>query len=602
MTTVGVGISAEQAASVSLGENTGQLSTDERQRVNRNLGASIDQNLGPSVQAAFGLNLDAAKIVALTGALKATIRSKLSVALGVTKETGAGAGASGEVSLGGVGGAQGEASLGTILGLKAGGGTTAGNDGTPLAGVTLAAGVDPKGIPGLTAGITVLDPESAKIRVSAAQDVRADLDTMIGDSLERSGLSPQKQAAVKSEIEPQLGKALEDSFRSSFGPVPEFPHAGGVRLLGCEIRMPRRGEWTAIVSLDQTELDAAPPTGPFWFEVEKLEFRCSVIPGRSGRSQGGRTTLRVVGGAGGLDHNLEVRNYGPTTVKAIVADILRDSGETLSVEADSAILAQRLDSWHRGGDRRSGRNSLNLLLDKFGATWRVLRDGTIWIGVDAWPEVEPDGTVLDDDWGDGSIMLAPDTPTMVPGIVVRGQRVEEVLHSLTPQGLRTELRSVGVRSSVDRSLDPIRHASEYAKRYRCRVVRQNSNGTVDVLIDDARMKGRGVAKCGIRTGDPGTTITAREGSRCLVGWADGDPSLPFVSDWESGTRFEKITVGTDARPVARAGDTVRCFLSPGTPVSGTVSGNPFVGVLSVLTPIIGIVEGGSNAMDVGNKP
>ncbi len=599
MATVGLGISEQQSASVSLGESTGALTPEERTRVNRQVGTAIDQKLGASMKTAFGLNLDAAKLIALTGASKASLRSTLSTSLGITKETGAGAG--GSVSLGSAGGVQGQASLGTILGLKPSGSTTtAGGQGTPLAGVTLAAGADPKAIPGLTSGITVLDADAVQVRVSASREVQAELDVAISDALNKSGLSPQKQEAVKSELQPKLNKSLDDTFRSSFGPAPEFPHAMGVRLLGCDIRMPRRGEWTAIVSIDQEELDAAPPTGPFWFELEKIEFRCSVIPGRSGRSQGGRTSLRVIGGAGGLAHDLDVRNYGATTVKTVVDDILRDAGETLSAEADATVLAKKLPSWQRV--QGHGRLALDLLLDKVGATWRILRDGTVWIGVDAWPEVEPDGNVLDDDWGDGSILLAPDTPTMVPGVVVRGQRVEEVVHHLDRKGLRTELRSVGVRSAVDRALDPIRHSTEYTKRYRCKVTRQNANGRVDVLVDDERMKGRGVQNCAIRVGTPGTTITAETGARCLVGWDDGDPALPYVSDWESGTRFQKISIGNDPRPVARIGDGGRGFLSPGTPVSGTLSGNPFVGVLSVLTPIMFVIEAGSNAMDVGNAP
>jgi hypothetical protein len=582
MATVGVGISAEQAASVSLGESTGALTADERQRVNRQVGASIDKKLGASMKAAFGLHLDASQLIALTGATKAAVRSKLSTSLGITKETGAGAG--GTVSFGGAAGVGGtQASLGTILGLKAGGTTTAGGSGTPLAGVTLAAGVDPKGIPGLTAGITVLDPEAVQIRVSASRDVQAELDELLTDSLERSGLSPQKQEAVKSEIKPQLNKALEETFRSSFGPAPEFPHAMGVRLLDATVRMPRRGEWTALVTIDQLELDAQPPTGPFWFEIEKIEFRCSVVPGRSGRSQGGRTSLRVVGGAGGLSHDLDVRNYGATTVKTVVDDILRDAGETLSAEADTAVLEKRLDSWQRV--KGQGRDALSLLTTflRIGATWRILRDGTVWIGVDAWPEVEPDGTVQDDDWGDGSILLAPDTPTMVPGVVVRGQRVEEVLHHLDQSGLRTELRSVGVRSAVERSLDPIRHETEYHKRYACKVVRQNGDKTVDVIVDDDRMRGRGVAKCRIRAGLPGCDITAKSGARCMVGWENGDPAFPYVSDWEMDADFVQIKLARGTRPAAGAGSMVRVII-PGTPVMA--SAVPF--------PIFGFVEIGND--------
>lgn len=599
--TTGVGISEQQSRSVSLGENTSELTPEERQRVNRKLAASLDKELLKSIKAEFGLSLDLSRITALHGALKMGVRSKLQTSLGVTKSVGAGTTASAGTSLGGSGGVQGNYSLGKKLGLSEGGGTAAGGEGTPLAGVKLAAGTDPKGIPGLTAGITVLDKEVARVKVSAQRGVQATVENLFADALRGAGISKEKQERMKGEVAPQLGQAVTESFQSSFGPNPEFPHAMGHRILAIEVRMPRRGPWTANVTIDQLELEAEPPTGPFYFVIDGLEFRCTVIPGRSGRSQGGRTTLRVVGGAGGLSHDLEVRNYGggSTTAKTIVGDILRDAGETLSAEADTAILSKRVDAWQRV--EGTGRDALNLLLDKLGATWRVLRDGTIWIGVDEWPEVEPDGTVLDDDWGDGFIVVAPETPTMVPGIVVRGQRVEEVLHTLgeSSRTLRTKLYSVGVESLMSQALEPVRHEAQYAKRYRCKVVSQGADGRVDVLVDDERMKGRGVANCAVRVGLPGSTVNIPPGSRCLVGWDDGDPSLPYVDGWESATKFTLIEVGREGRPVARVGDICKGFFAPGLQISGLGPDGPFTGTITVVTQFTCVVQGGSNALNVG---
>jgi len=605
MATVGLSISKQQSASVSLEPNTGELTVDERQRVNARLGSTIDQKLPDIVKKELSLHLDATKLISLTGALKTSVRAKLQAALQITKEIGVGAGgeagasasgsggatagasagAGGKVSLGAAGGVQGNVSLAAALGTP-GGTTKAGTEGTPLAGVTLKAGIDPKGIPGLTAGVTIFDPSTAKIQVSASRDIRVQLDGLVADALAGSGLSVQKQASIKAEISPKIGEALEQSFRSSFGPSPGFPNAAGERVLDARVVMPRSGEWTAIVSIDQLSEDAEPPTGPFWFEVEGIEFRGSALPARSGRSLGGRTKVRVVAGAGGLAYDLEPRNYGGgvTTAKTVVDDILRDSGETLSAESDSALLSKQIEAWQRV--KGPGRRALDRICEKIGATWRILRDGTVWVGVDDWPEVEPDGTVLDDDWSDGSIELAPDTPSMVPGIVVRGQRVEEVIHQLSRSGLRTTLRSTGVRQLFDDALAPVRHQTEYTKRYRCKVVSQGADGRVDVLVDDERMKGRGVQKCRVRVGLPGTTLTVHEGDRCLVGWDDGDPALPYVDSWESGTGASDATItypgGT--RAAAGIGSMVRIILpfvpfpAPGPPV-------PF--------PVFGFIETGN---------
>jgi hypothetical protein len=613
MTTVGLSISREQAASVSLEPNTGTLTLEERQRVNRNVGASIDRELPKIVSRKLSLHLDAGKLVALTGALKASVRSKLQVALGVTKATGAGqAGASGSasasggasagggISLGAAGGVQGGINLGASLGLRGGGGVTAGAEGTPLAGVKIQAGLDPNGIPGLTAGIKVFDPSAAGVKVSVSRDIRVELDGLLADALSGSGLSIEKQELVKAEVSPKIGEALDDSFRSSFGPSPGYPHASGEILLTTEVTMPRRGEWTAIVGTDPQGIAPEPPTGPFVFEIEGVEWRGTAKPARSGASQGGRMRVSVVGGAGGLAHDLDVRNYGGgvTRAKTVVDDILRDAGETLSAESDSALLATRIEGWQRAA--MPGRRALDRICDKIGATWRILRDGTVWIGVDTWPEVEPDGIVQDDDWADGVIFLAPDTPSMVPGIVVRGQRVEEVVHRLSRAGLRTELRATGIRQVMDAALEPVRQEGQYSKRYRCKVVSQGADGRVDVLVDDERMRGRGVAKCAVRVGIPGTTVTALAGARCLVGWDDGDPALPYVSDWESGTAFTQIEIGESPRPVARVGDICQGFFAPGLQISGTIPAGPFTGVITVVTPFTCVIQGGSNALNVGS--
>lgn len=581
MATVGLSISKEQNAAVSLGETAGDLTPEQRSDLNQQIGASFDDELPGFVRLAFGGKLDLARLVRLNGALRAGIRSRVATALGVRGTTGAGAGASAGVALGGVGGVSGPQSLGVALGLRGTGGAPAGADGTPLAGVRVAAGTDPGGIPGLTAGIvSEADAEALEIRASASSSIKASLGGVLENVLADSDLPAQQQQALKSELEPQINDALDDSFRSSFGPEPGFPQAMGSRILAAEIRMGLQGLWSATVEIDQLELDAEPPTGPFRFEIERVEFVGAVLPARGGRSQSGRTRLRMVGGAGGLQHEITPRNYagGVTRVKTVVDDILRDCGETLSQESDQAILSKQIPAWQRTPS--TGQRALDRIVAKVGATWRVVRDGTIWIGVDEWPEVEPDGVVEDDDWGDGVIAVAPDAPTMVPGIVVRGQRVSEVVHRLLPSGLRTELRAVGIRDVVVRHLEPVRQELDYAKRYRCKVVSQGADGRVEVLIDDERARGRGVGKCAIRVGLPGTTIKVPAGARCLVGWDDADPSLPYVDGWESGTAAGDaiITYPGGTRHAAGLGSMVRIVLpfvplpAPGPPVPFAVFG------------------------------
>lgn len=574
MATIGVGLSREQAASVSLAPSVSDLTTEERQRVNRSVGSELDTKLANQLRVSFGATLTVGQLVALTGALKHSIRSSLGNQLGIGGSTGVGASASAGVSLGGGGGIQGATSLGASMGARPGPGAGA----QTLAGVTLGGGIAATSVAGLTAGLEGSATANSRIRLSASADLKVAIGAILSTALLGSGLSAEKAASVQAEIGPALNASLDESFQSAFGPSPGFPHAAGTLVLGSEVTMPLVGAWQATVEADTGE-DEAPPTGPYWFEVDGVEFRGTVLPARAG-AFGGRVKIKVVGGAGGLSAELKPRNYaaGVTRVSTVVGDIVRDTGETLSGESDQAILDKQIPAWQRAAG--AGKDALTKVLEKVGATWRVLRDGTIWIGVDTWPEVEPDGHAIEEDWGDGLVTWAPDHPTMVPGVVVRGQRVEQVVHRLERAGLRTELHARSLQSSLRKALGSQRNDTDYTKRWRCRVTRQNSNGTVDVLIDDERMRARGVGQCRVRVGLPGTTLEVPKGARCLVGWDDADPALPYASDWESGTVASTavITYPGGTRPAAGLGSMVRVILpfaplpAPGPPVPFAVFG------------------------------
>lgn len=89
--------------------------------------------------------------------------------------------------------------------------------------------------------------------------------------------------------------------------------------------------------------------------------------------------------------------------------------------------------------------------------------------------------------------------------------------------------------------------------YPCTVVAQRSDKTLDLQPDDAR-----VPPCGgvpIRHGLPGVTVTVPAGGRVLLGYAGGNPALPYASLWESGT-VTAISINGGSTRVARVGDAV----------------------------------------------
>lgn len=536
-------------------------SQQARNRANASFGAFIDLKLQAQVQLALGAHVDLNMVVMLTTALKKELRARVGGVLGI----------SGGIAAGGVGGtAGGGANLQAGAGISAGfaGGISGSIGGVAVGATSLGAGLGTRAVlPGASGAPVSFGKSStnsfgvgaqAGFSASAGPDgagyeahakVTKVVTQSFRDSLVGAGFTQEEISSIMEEASWAISDSVEGPFKSAYGPDVGYPRANNVPMLGHEIVMQEKGAWTATVTLDlddeDDENDGRTHVGPFVIDVDGVEFRGTVVPDRSG-SFGGVRKVRVVGGAGGLDYELESRNYagGFVTFKTIFSDILRDSGEAMSVECKTEVLNTRFQTWQRSRGRT--KDCLDVLCARVGFTWRVLRDGTIWVGSDEWPEVEPTGTVMHEHHSAGVVKVAPDFATLVPGIIVRGQKIKQVVHRTnhkSTESLRTDCYARSTQELFGKLTERSNKKTEYAYRYRCVVDRQNPDGTVDVTTDDPRMKGRGIAKCVIRVGIPGTTVKVSQGARCLVGWVDGVPDLPYVDSWESGAPFVSINIG-----------------------------------------------------------
>jgi hypothetical protein len=448
--------------------------------------------------------LSVAQVATLSGGIKTSLRATLSKSFGVAGPTGAGGGTS------------------------------------PAGGLSLAASLGAKGAVGGKTPTGALKA-GAGFKFSVGAQLKASLGTFIEAGLIGAGVQASQRQALRQELEPSLGSSLDNSLGSAFAPDPGYPHASGALIVGAEVTMQTQGPWFADVEIDLPE-DSTVPDGPFTFAIEGVEFRGTVKPARSGQ-HAGRTHLRVIGGAGGLETMLGPRNYaaGVTRYRTLVADVLRDSGEVLSEESDTTILDTQLSGWHR--TECSGRQALDQITAKAGCSWRVLRDGTVWIGNDGWPDTTPSGVVLDVHHGEGIVLSAPDQPDAVPGQVVEGHRIVQVVHRLDARGLRTEHHANSMRLVRDKLLEPAMVAIDYSRRYPCKVVSQNANGTLQVMPDDDKIRGSGLDHCEIYVGLPGTKLKVPNGAECLVAFKAGDPSRAYVDGWLQGTDFTSIDIG-----------------------------------------------------------
>lgn len=83
---------------------------------------------------------------------------------------------------------------------------------------------------------------------------------------------------------------------------------------------------------------------------------------------------------------------------------------------------------------------------------------------------------------------------------------------------------------------------DYLALYAGTVVAQGGANSFDVTPDDAKVPG--LSGVPIELGLPGLTLQLDLSSkpRCLIGWKNGDPKLPYVTLWESGAAALKTTI------------------------------------------------------------
>ena len=346
-------------------------------------------------------------------------------------------------------------------------------------------------------------------------------------------------------------------------------------VLQARISMPRTGAWTA----DLTVAGGDALTGAVDL-VYGDEFS---VAWRGTVWQGGgyvdTTMVRIVGGAGGLSKPLPPKFYRNAPASIVVGDLLRECGETLS--PTSGDLTKNLQWWQRGRATTAG-EELEQLVGDLGMAWRVLQDGTVWIGRDTYPVQTLVHQVLEEYPDEGRVVIGSDLPTLLPATTFDGQRVARVTHTVDDVALRTDVvfeRTVGfaldimegLRSLIRKAFAP----TLYLGAYPGRIVSQGADGSIDWVPDDQRLAG--MTGVPIELGLPASKVKIAPGTRCSVAFRNGNKSQPYVSSWDTGTAIE-ISIAGGTLPVARQGDMVQVISTPpGTPAYGMIiSGNPIV--------------------------
>lgn len=346
----------------------------------------------------------------------------------------------------------------------------------------------------------------------------------------------------------------------------------GFEVLDGHVSLPRHGVWRADLILD----DSAGQTLPSAVTLQiggGLTLIGTVVGGGTWQQ---RRSVRVVGGAGGLQTEVTGRWYAGVPFRLPIRDTLEEAGEKLSTTSTDVLDVTASPGWARTGGPAC--DALHRLTTDAGATWRVLPDGSVWVGVETWPAADamPDAIVLADAPASGRITLTTERPTLLPGQTYDGRRVSCVDIAITPERLRVEAwieidGSVtdrikrGLRGFVDGVVGP---RLDYLAAYPARVVNQLADGRVECVTDDARIGSIGPMP--IRLGIPGASVKVAPGARGYVSFDGGNPKAPFLASFEAGSLKEllltadtevsvqapTIKIGGGNLPAARQGDLV----------------------------------------------
>lgn len=147
----------------------------------------------------------------------------------------------------------------------------------------------------------------------------------------------------------------------------------------------------------------------------------------------GVARVELVGGNGGLLQDVPPRHFREATVKTVIESLLELAGEQLDDTSTATMMARKLPFWSWGGDPFNNRAGVHLtgITDKLGANWRMLPNGKVWVGTEAWTPASEElvALELDRNDADGHVLVATETLELGPGVTLAGRRVGRVEHS-----------------------------------------------------------------------------------------------------------------------------------------------------------------------------
>jgi hypothetical protein len=185
--------------------------------------------------------------------------------------------------------------------------------------------------------------------------------------------------------------------------------------------LPRTGNWVADVRVVGEE--ALPAT--LVLQLGEVEMPCAVS---MDELVNGARDVRVVGGAGGIGETCRPRHYHRPLLRHVLADLLRDCGERLSPQSDQAVLGLPLEGWDTLAVPNGAMLGALCSLAGEGINWRVLFDGSVWVGAETWPASPADARSIEMNGVHAASVVGTDVPSIWPGTTLAGRQIDHVVH------------------------------------------------------------------------------------------------------------------------------------------------------------------------------
>jgi hypothetical protein len=214
------------------------------------------------------------------------------------------------------------------------------------------------------------------------------------------------------------------------------------------VSLPLTGAWTADVVADPASSNSDLPSvgDPMVISIGEGGFNIQGTVARVNNAFGS-IFARVVGGNWGLKTSLPAKAYGgaaPVTFGMVLDDILNQCGEELSTSTPGNITNITLPFWTvRAGPGWKALGALIRTARTISGTlvnWRVLPDGTFFVGQETWPQsplVEFD--LLQ--WVPSEIRATvyAQNPNILPGQSWQSGNVSQIQHDIEPEKVRTTI-------------------------------------------------------------------------------------------------------------------------------------------------------------------